>query len=96
MYHPIDKWNARLVNALDVDLKITLSQNFQSKYFSIKKVIMHATTANIIVTEIYMHLCHECIATTNGKFMVRLKTETEKLIKRGDMVQDSLWNKISV
>ena len=54
---------------------------------------MHATTANIIVTTRYIHLWHECLAMTNGKFMVRLKTETEHLRKRGGRVQDSLWNK---
>ena len=37
MFHPIDKWNVRLRNALDVDLKIILSQNFQSKYVLVKK-----------------------------------------------------------
>ena len=30
MFHPIDKWNVRLGIALDVDLKITLSQNVPS------------------------------------------------------------------
>ena len=54
---------------------------------------MHATTAKIIVTARYMHVWHECLAMTNEKFMVRLKTETEHLCKRGDIVQDSLWNK---
>ena len=34
MFHPIDKCNLRLRNALDVDLKITRLQNVQSKYFS--------------------------------------------------------------
>ena len=43
-----------------------------------------------------MHLWHECLATTNGKFIVRLKTETEHLCKRGDIVQDTLWNKSSI
>ena len=61
-----------------------------------KKVIMHATTAKIIVTARYMHLWHEYLAMTNGKVMVRLKNETEHLCKRGDIVQDSLWNKSSV
>ena len=28
--------------------------------------------------------------------MVRLKTETEHLCKKGDIVQDSMWNKSSV
>ena len=41
MFHPIEKWNVRLRNDLDVDLKITRSQNFQSKYVLMKKVIMH-------------------------------------------------------
>ena len=44
MLHPIDKWNVRLGNALDVDLKITRSKNVQSKYVLMKNVIMHATT----------------------------------------------------
>ena len=61
-----------------------------------KKVIVHATTAKMIVTARHMPIWHECIAMTNGKFMVRLKTETEHLYKRGDRVQDSLWNKSSV
>ena len=59
-------------------------KNVQSKYVLIKKVILHATTAKIIVTERYMHLRHECLAMTNGKVMVRLKTKTEQLCKRGD------------
>ena len=53
-----------------------------------KKVIVHATTAKIIVTARYMNLWHECIAMTNGKFMVRLKTETENLCKRGDRIEE--------
>ena len=57
---------------------------------------MHATTEKIIVTARYINLWHECIAMTNGKIMVRLKTETENLCKRGDRVQDSLWNKSSL
>ena len=96
MFHPIDKWNVRLGNALDVDLKIMWSQNVQSKYVLLEKVIMHATKAKIIVTARYMHISHECIAMMNGKIMVRLKTETEHLCKRGDRVRDSLWNKIYV
>ena len=44
MFHPIDKWNVRLGNALDVDLKITRSKNVQSKYVLMKNVIMHVTT----------------------------------------------------
>ena len=57
---------------------------------------MHATTAKIIVTARYMHIWHKCLAMTNGKIMLRLNTETEHLCKRGDRVQDSLWNKSSV
>ena len=57
---------------------------------------MHATTATIIVTARYMHLWHECLAMANEKFMVRLKTETEHLCKRGDRLHDSLWSKSSV
>ena len=96
MFHPIDKWNIRLGNDLDVDLKITLSQNVQSKYVVMKKVIMHATTVKILVTARYMHIWHECLAMTNEKIMVRLTTETEHLCKRGDRVQDSLSNQSSV
>ena len=59
-------------------------KNGESKYILMKKVIVHATTAKIIVTIRYMHLWHECLAMTNRKFMVRLKTETEHLCKRGD------------
>ena len=60
-----------------------------------KKVIMHATMTKMIVTVRYMHIRHECLSMTNGKIMVRLNTETEHLFKRGDRVQDSLWNKSS-
>ena len=52
-----------------------------------KNVIVHATTTKIIVTARYMHLCHECLAMTNGKIMIRLKTETEHLCKKGDRIQ---------
>ena len=57
---------------------------------------MHATTAKILVTARYIHLRHEYLAMTNEKIMVGLKTETENLCKRGDRVQDSLWNKSSL
>ena len=93
MFHLIYKWNVRLVNDLDVDLKIILLKNVQIKYVLIKKVIMQAKTAKIIVTARYMHLWHKCLAMKNGIIMVKLKTETEHLCKRGDIVQDSLWNK---
>ena len=63
---------------------------------SIEMLMMLATTENIIVTARYMHLWHKCIAMTNGKIMVRLKNETEHLCKRGDRVQNILWNKSSV
>ena len=52
-----------------------------------KKVIMYATTVKIILTARYMHLWHECLAMTNGKIMVRLKTDTEHLFNRGDRIQ---------
>ena len=52
-----------------------------------KKVIIHATTAKVIGTEKYKHIWYECLAMTNGKIMVRLKTETENLCKRGDRIQ---------
>ena len=61
-----------------------------------EKVIMYAPTAKMIVTARYMHIWHKCLAMTNGKIMVRLNTETEHLYKRGDRVQDSLWNKSCV
>ena len=61
--------------------------NFQSKYVLMKKVIVHATTAKIIVTARYMHLWHECLEMTNGKIMVRLKTETEHFCKGGERIQ---------
>ena len=64
--------------------------------FLMKKVIVHATSAKIIVTARHMHLWHECLAMTNGNIMVRMKTETEHLCKKGDRVQNSLWNKSSV
>ena len=62
----------------------------------IEKLIMHPTTAEIIVTARYMHVWHECLAMPNGKIMVILNTETEHLCKRGDRLQDSLWNKSSL
>ena len=61
-----------------------------------KKLIVHATTTRIIVTARYMHLWHGCLAMTNGKIMVRLNNETEHFCKRGDRVQDSIWNKSPV
>ena len=61
-----------------------------------KKVIMHATKAKIIMTVRYMHIWNECLAMTNGNIMVRLNTETEHLCNRGDIVQDSIWNNSSV
>ena len=67
MFHLTEIRTVRLGNALDVDLKITLSQNVQSKYILMKKVILHATWAKIIVTARYMHLCHECLAMTITK-----------------------------
>ena len=96
MFHPIDKWIVRLGNSLDVDLRITLLQNVQSNYVLMKKVIVHATMAKILVTARYIHLWYECLATANEKIMVRLKTETEHLCKRGDIVRDILWNNSSV
>ena len=43
-----------------------------------------------IVTVRYMHLWHECLAMANRKIMVKLKSETERLCKRGDRVHDSV------
>ena len=37
--------------------------NSESKYVSMKKVIVHATTAKITVTKRYMHLWHACLIT---------------------------------
>ena len=77
MFHLTEIWNVRLVNALDVDLKITLSQNVpshqkiirngESKYFLMKKVIVHVTTEKITMTIRYTHLWHECLAMMNAK-----------------------------
>ena len=75
MFWTIDKQNLHLGNALDMYLKITLSQNIQGhqkiikkgtrKYDLMKKVIVHATTAKIKVTKIYIHLWYVCLARTN-------------------------------
>ena len=75
MLRTIDERNVRFGNALDVDLKITLSQNVQShqkimkngeiKYILMKKVIVRATTEKITVTKRYMHLWHVCLAMKN-------------------------------
>ena len=75
MLQILEKRNVRLGNTLDVDMKITKLQNVQShqyitrnnesNYFLMKKVIVHATTAKITVTKIYMHLWHVCMAMTN-------------------------------
>ena len=82
MLRTIDERNVRLVNALDVDLKITWLQNVQShqkimkngdsKYVLMKKVIVHASTAKIAVTKRYMHLWHVylAIAKVQVKIMV--------------------------
>ena len=51
--------------------------------FNKKKLIVHATSAEVIVTARYMHIWHECLAMTIGKTMVRLKTEAENFCKRG-------------
>ena len=77
MFHLTENRNIRLRNALDVDLKITLSQNVPShqkimrngegKYVLIKKVIVHAATAKIAMTIRYTHLWHECLAMKNAK-----------------------------
>ena len=80
MFHLAEIRNVRLANALDVDLKITLSQNVLShqkimrngkgKYVLMKKVIAHATTAKITMTIGYTHLWHECLAMTNAKVKI--------------------------
>ena len=57
---------------------------------------MNAATVKMIVTMRCMHLWNKCLEMTNGKFMVRLNTETEHVCKRGDRVKDILWNKSSV
>ena len=58
-----------------------------------RSLSVKVATAKIIATAKYMHIWHECLAMTNGKIMVRLKTETEHFCNRSDIVQDSLWNK---
>ena len=85
MFHPMENLNIRLGNALDVDLNISLLQNFQShqkiikngesNYVLIKKEIVHATTAKITVTKRYMHLSHVCLEMTNVqvKIMVAVR-----------------------
>ena len=70
-----EKWNGHLENILDVDLKITQLLNFQShqklmrngesKYFFMKKVIVHTTTLKITVTRRYMNISHVCLVMTN-------------------------------
>ena len=64
-----------------------IMRSVESKYVLMKKLIVHATTAKIIVTARYMHLWHECLAMTNGKIMLGLKTDTEHLCNRGDRIQ---------
>ena len=77
MFHLEEIWNVRLRNALDVDLKITLSQNVPShqkiirngegKYVLMRKVIVYETTAKMTRTIRYTHIWHECLVTTNAK-----------------------------
>ena len=61
-----------------------------------KKVSMYVTVAKMIVTARYMHIWQICLEIKNGEIMVILNNETEDLCKRGERVQDSLWNKSSV
>ena len=80
MFRAIEEQNVRLGNALDVDMKITLLQNFQShqkimrngegKYGLMIKVIVNATTEKITVTKRYMHLWKECLAMTNAQVQI--------------------------
>ena len=75
MFHLTEIRNVHLGNALDVDMRITLSQNVpshqnimineKSKYVLMKKVIVHATTVKITMTIRYTHLWHEFLAMTN-------------------------------
>ena len=77
MFHLTKIRNVRLGNALDVDLKITWSQNVPShqniirigeiKYVLNKEVILHATMTKIAMTIKYTHLWHKCIVMTNAK-----------------------------
>ena len=70
-----EKRNGHLENILDVDLKITQLLNFrshqkiirnsESKYFFMKKVIVHTTTVKITVTKRYMNLSHVCLVMTD-------------------------------
>ena len=92
MFHTIDKWNVRFRCGSENHMIAKCPKQICCN----KKVIVHATTAKIIVTARYMHLWHEYLAMTNGKIMVRLNTKTEHVYKRGDRVQNSLWNNISV
>ena len=75
-----DVRNVHLGNILDVNLKITLLQNFRShrkkirnkksNYFLMKRLIVHAPTEKITVTKVYMHLWHVCLVVTN--FLVEI------------------------
>ena len=66
MFHLTDIQNVCLEYALDVDMKIALSQNVPSQqkisrngkgmYVLIKKVIVHATTEKITMTIRYTNL----------------------------------------
>ena len=83
MFHPTDIRNVCLRNALDVDMKITLSQNVpshqritrngESKYDLMRKVIVHETTAKMTMTIRYTHIWHECLAMTNAKVKSMVK-----------------------
>ena len=67
--------NVHLGNILDVDLNITYLLNVRSqlnrmingeiKYVSMKKLIVHVTTAKISIIKMYMHIWHVCLIITN-------------------------------
>ena len=87
MFHSIEKMERTPRKCFRCGSEDHMISNVQSKYVIMKRVIVHATTAKIIVTARYMHLWHEYLAMTNGKIMVRLKNETEHLCKRGDIIK---------
>ena len=70
-------WIVQLVNALDEDLKIILSQNVPSHVKTVrrdasltnlrKKAVVQKTTVMMMMTLKYRHLWHECLMMTYVK-----------------------------
>ena len=70
----------QLRNALYADLNIILSQNVPNHLKTVrkdaslknlsKKVIVHATTAMMMMKLKYTHLWHKCLVTTNAKIKI--------------------------